>query len=229
MKFILLVKQHHKWPNLKTSDEQKNLKTFQKIPAPSPYPQSGWFGWFWDTLSYLGLANKEARIVFLGLDNAGKTTLLHMLRDGKFLAHEPTRHPQFEELTIDSITFKAHDLGGHKAARRLWKQYFANVDGVVFIVDCVDPRLNESAEELKALFEESALDGVPFVILGNKIDLKGACTDVQLKQALEIENMCIGRDTKVRPEGKRPVEVFMCSILKRGGYQDAFKWLSNFL
>jgi GTP-binding protein SAR1 len=178
----------------------------------------------------LGLSNKEARIVFLGLDNAGKTTLLHMLRDGKFLVHEPTRHPQFEELTIDSITFKAHDLGGHKAARRLWKQYFANVDGVVFIVDSTDqPRLQESAEELQALFEEPALAGVPFAILGNKIDQKGAVSELQLKQALNIESLCTGKDSPKVTEDARPCELFMTSIIKRGGYQPAFKWLSSYL
>lgn len=191
---------------------------------------SGWFSWFWDALSYLGLSNKEARIVFLGLDNAGKTTLLHMLRDGKFLAHEPTRHPQFEELVIDSITFKAHDLGGHKAARRLWKQYFANVDGVIFIVDSHDKtRLPECAEELHELFEEESLAGVPFILLGNKIDQKDACTELQLKQALNLENMCVGKDCTAAPQNQRVVELFMCSILKRGGYQDAFAFLSRFL
>lgn len=193
---------------------------------------SGWFSWIWDNLAWLtNFSNKEARIVFLGLDNAGKTTLLHMMRDGKFLVHEPTRHPQYEELIINQMTIKAHDLGGHKAARRLWKQYFANVDGVVFIVDSTDTkRLTESAEELQALFEEPALENVPFAILGNKIDLAGTTTELQLKQALNIENACTGKEkgTKV-PENTRPCEIFMCSILKRGGYQAAFDWLGDHL
>lgn len=151
-----------------------------------------------------------------------------MLRDGKFLVHEPTRHPQFEELTINQLTIKAHDLGGHKAARRLWKQYFANVDGVIFIVDTTDSdRLNESADELQALFQEPALDGIPFAILGNKIDQPGTITEIQLKQALNIENSCTGKVDATEEEGTRPCEVFMCSILKRGGYQLAFEWLGK--
>lgn len=80
--------------------------------------------WFWNALSYLGLSNKSGRILFLGLDNAGKTTLLHTLRDGKVIVHEPTRHPQADELVIGNIRLKTHDLGGHQAARRLWRQYF---------------------------------------------------------------------------------------------------------
>lgn len=166
----------------------------------------------------------------MGLDNAGKTTLLHVLRDGKVMVHEPTRHPQFEELVVGNMCFKAHDLGGHKAARRLWRQYLASVDGVVFLVDSTDhKRLEECAEEIRSLFAERCLENVPFVILGNKIDAKGACSEIQLRQALNIEGLLTGKEGKPVPPGVRPVEVFMCSIVKRGGYQDAFRWLSNYL
>lgn len=184
--------------------------------------------WFYNVLSYLGLYNKNARILFLGLDNAGKTTLLHMLRDDKIIIHEPTRHPQYEELVIGNVRFKTHDLGGHQAARRLWKNYFTAVEGIVFLVDTTDhKRFPEAKEELSKLLADDSLAKCPFLILGNKIDAKESVSAPVLKAQLGLDLDDKKRDIPVGTG--QPIGVFMCSVVKRAGYADGFRWLSGYL
>jgi len=192
------------------------------------------FGYLWDTamgwvtwtLKGLGLMNKKGKLMFLGLDNAGKTTLLHMLKDDRMAVHEPTLHPTSETLTMGGMNFTTFDLGGHAQARRVWKEYFPAVDGVVFLVDVADTnRLNEAKRELLALLSDESIAIAPILILANKIDKAGACTERELRQYFNIQTTGKGKEeTQIRP-----IEIFMCSVLQRQGYGEGFQWLANYI
>merc|ERR1712070_65418 len=115
------------------------------------------------------------RVLMLGLDNSGKTTALKKLADEDPSNITPTQG--FNIKSVQSAGFKLNvwDIGGQKHIRPYWKNYYANTDAIIYLVDSADKRrIDEAAEELDALLSEDALAGVPLLIFANKQDLLNA-------------------------------------------------------
>jgi len=194
----------------------------------------GWFGWMWgwmrSVLTSLGLTNVRAKMLFLGLDNAGKTTLLGTLSSGRIRSCKPTIRPNCEELSLGNVTFTTYDLGGHESARSLWEEYLVEVGVIMYLVDAADiDRFAESRDELNKLLGVKGLKDVPVVVLGNKIDLPKAVGEKDFRDVMGLPaHTTTGKGTS-RTAGSRPIEVFMCSVVNRSGYNEAFKWVSHYL
>lgn len=105
------------------------------------------------------------------------------------------------------------------------------MDAIVFLVDCADhERLVESKVELESLLRDEQVASSPILVLGNKIDKPNAVSEDQLKWHLGIQHLCTGKGEVARSDlASRPVEVFMCSVLRRQGYGEGFRWLSQYL
>ena len=94
--------------------------------------------WVQGWLEWMGIFQKNAKLIFLGLENAGKSSLLHVLKYDRYTQTDSTIHPHSEELVIGNTRFNTFDLGGHPIARKIWKDYCGEVDGVIYMVDCAD-------------------------------------------------------------------------------------------
>lgn len=160
---------------------------------------------------------RTIKVLMEGLDNSGKTTLLHMLSDDRIATHVPTLHPHTEKVFVSGCEFQLFDVGGPEPRRRLVKDYFKSVDAVVFCVDAADrTRIWEAKEELEADLACTTAT-VPFAVVGTKIDIPTHLSRDELWQALGLGNKSI-----------HPIELFMSSTVKRKGHEEPFRWLSQF-
>merc|ERR1712232_1265665 len=127
---------------------------------------------------------KEARILMLGLDNAGKTTILKALSEEDITHIMPTQGFNIKSIVQEGFKLNVWDIGGQKTIRPYWSNYFESSDALVYVIDSSDNRrLEESGEELKELLAEDKLGGIPLLTYANKQDLLQACPADEIGQA----------------------------------------------
>mmetsp|Transcript_148323 Transcript_148323/g.474754 ORF Transcript_148323/g.474754 Transcript_148323/m.474754 type:complete len:188 (-) Transcript_148323:505-1068(-) len=114
----------------------------------------------------------EVRIVMVGLDSAGKTTILYKLKLGEVVTTVPTIGFNVETVEYRNIHFTVWDVGGQSRIRPLWRHYYEGTDGIVFVVDCGDrERIGDARSELDKMLKEEQLQGAALLVLANKQDL----------------------------------------------------------
>ena len=160
---------------------------------------------------------KEAKVLFLGLENAGKTSMMLRLTENRFAQLDPTNFAVCKEVKVGQVKFRAFDLGGQESMRRIWKDYFQGLNGIIYIVDSADHEaLNTSKTELAKLIHDPNLANVPILIFGNKIDKVKALSEQGLLYELGITDL-----------EKKNIKLFMCSVAKNAGIFEGFEWFSQ--
>ena len=135
-------------------------------------------------------SSKEARILILGLDNAGKTCILKALAQEEIDKVMPTQGFNIKTLSQDGFNLNVWDIGGQRQIREYWTNYTNNTDGLIYVVDSSDTeRLQESKGALTDLLKEDNLKDVPMLIFGNKQDIATACDIEEIMEELELEGV----------------------------------------
>merc|ERR1711985_226207 len=118
---------------------------------------------------------KEMRILMVGLDNAGKTTVLYKLKLGEVVTTIPTIGFNVETVEYKNISFTVWDIGGQDKIRKLWRYYYQGTQGAIFIIDSSDrDRIEDAREELFRMINNDEMRDAVLLVFANKQDLVGA-------------------------------------------------------
>ncbi|KAM3489735.1 hypothetical protein MY3957_006967 [Beauveria namnaoensis] len=136
------------------------------------------------------LKDKEMRILMLGLDNAGKTTIVKKILNEDVHTVSPTLGFIIKTIDYNGYKLNIWDVGGQKTLRSYWRNYFEKTDALIWVVDSTDRlRIEDCREELHGLLQEERLAGACLLIFANKTDVDGCMTEAEILQALLLDEI----------------------------------------
>jgi len=171
-------------------------------------------------------SEKHFSAACFGLDNAGKTTLINTLKGeiSDLEAGNPTFGRAPHSVKYEESTIKFVDIGGGKNMRNYWKDVYAEIHAVVYVVDSACPeRFEESRQFLFQMVEDSLLDGKPLLILLNKRDCQDAVAEGEMAVAMRFDELSAKKwqmqgCVALRTSDSVPVD---------SGVTSGFRWLAD--
>ena len=173
--------------------------------------------YFFNSLLSRFQSKTPVRLLMLGLDAAGKTTILYKMKLNETVNTIPTIGFNVENLQYKNLEFNCWDIGGQFKLRGLWSHYFDNTQGLIYVVDSNDAdRVAESAEALSMVLSDEQMRGVPILVYANKMDLPNAMTVPEISERLGLINL---RDRKWQVQAS--------NAARGDGLFEGMDWLSK--
>ena len=181
------------------------------------------FGSIWEKLA----GKQERRILMVGLDAAGKTTILYKLKLGEVVTTIPTIGFNVETVDYKNINFTVWDVGGQDKIRPLWRHYYQNTQGIIFVVDPNDreridadssAEQKSAREELQRMLVEDDLRDAVLLVFANKQDLPNALSVNEVTERLGLNSV-----------RNRQWYVQACCATTGDGLYEGLDWLSDTL
>lgn len=136
------------------------------------------------------LKDKEMRILMLGLDNAGKTTIVKKIMGEDVNTVSPTLGFIIKTIEYEGYKLNIWDVGGQKTLRSYWRNYFEKTDALIWVVDATDRlRIDDCRDELQGLLQEERLAGASLLVFANKTDVDGCMTEQEILASLQLESI----------------------------------------
>ena len=162
---------------------------------------------------------KDMRILMVGLDAAGKTTILYKLKLGEVVTTIPTIGFNVETVEYKNISFTVWDVGGQDKIRNLWRHYYQNTQGLIFVVDSNDKaRIEDAKSELHKMLQEEELKEADLLVFANKQDLPHAMSAPDLTEQLGLQKLT-GRQWYIQA----------CCATTGDGLYEGLDWLSDIM
>uniref|UniRef100_A0A4W5K0U6 ADP-ribosylation factor-like 5A n=2 Tax=Salmoninae TaxID=504568 RepID=A0A4W5K0U6_9TELE len=133
---------------------------------------------------------REHKVIIVGLDNAGKTTILYQFSMNEVVHTSPTIGSNVEEIVVNNTHFLMWDIGGQESLRSSWNTYYTNTEFVIIVVDSTDrERISVTKEELYRMLAHEDLKKAGLLIFANKQDVKGCMSVAEISQSLQLTSV----------------------------------------
>jgi small GTP-binding protein len=158
---------------------------------------------------------QEVQVMMLGLDAAGKTTMLYRMKEDIVFMTTPTIGFNVENIVYKNMNLTIWDVGGQEKIRSLWRKCWKVTDALIYVIDLTDrERIHEAAYELRRVLEEDNMRDAVLLVFANKVDKYNRMTVDEVMKVLRLSSL-----------HRRKWHIQECSAKTGDGLQSGLHWL----